>query len=340
MAIAVTPASAARPAALPALAIPPAPPISRPPARTLRRPKLPALALMVVGALLVVGPIVGGLFAKAASGRQMLDGFRPHLEADALARYRTDLATLRAGATALDSVYTSAAVPAGRFPGLDAYRGTSGAINGRAEELLARIEAAEPDYRKVDHIDGFERVPFLLVGAGVVTLVGGGFLLAGSNARARTAAPLVVLAAAALVTYPFLSGLFGGSRAGARMVRALAPVMTAQDVRQLQQDFVVLVTAVGELDTRFAGTPQQGRAAAALRQVDTSWPTISSDLAALVGTINDNLANYRALDDLDHVTHGVGTSGLATLPWALVGVGVLSAGLAAAARPRQRREPR
>lgn len=336
--MAAIPTSGLMSATLPALDIPPAPPITRPAARPMRRPKAPAIALIVVGALLVVGPIVGGFFSKAASGRQLLDAFRPHLEADALARYGTDLATLRAGATAVDTVYAQAHVAPGRFPGLDDLRQQSTAIDGRADALLARIEASEPDYRKVDRIGGFERVPFLVVGAGLVALCGGGVLLAGSNPRARAGATLVVLASVALTAYPLLSNLPSGSRAGERMVHALAPVMTAQDVRQLQDDFVVLVTAVGELDTKFGQVPQQGPAATAIKALDAHWPTISSDLASLVGTINDNLTNYQALDDLDDLTDGIGLSGLATLPWALVVVGMLSAGLAVAARPRRNKE--
>ncbi|MCW2543746.1 MAG: hypothetical protein JWM40_1298, partial [Frankiales bacterium] len=320
------------------LDIPAAPPISRPAALPVRRPRAPAVALLVLGAALVIGPVVGGLFSKAASGRQLLDAFRPHLQADALDRYEQDLRTLRAGSAAVDAVYGQEHVQPGRFPGVDAYRQQSADINDRASTLLDQVEAAEPSFREVDSIGGFERVPFLVVAAGITALYGGGVLLVGSNRGARAAAPLVALAAAALVAYPFLSNLPGGSRAGHRMVVSLAPVMTEGQVAQLQQDFVVLVTAEGQLDTAFRSVPKQRAAATALARLGNDWPTISSDLATLVGTINDNIPNYGALRDLDRITSPVGVSGLAALPWALVVVGATGAGLATAARPRRRKE--
>ncbi len=55
---------------------------------------------------------------------------------------------------------------------------------------------------------------------------------------------------------------------------------------------------------------------------------VSSDLATLVGALNDNIDNYEDLDALDGISRGVGVSGLAALPWALVGIGALSAACA------------
>ena len=69
------------------------------------------------------------------------------------------------------------------------------------------------------------------------------------------------------------------------------------------------------------------------------WPRISSDLASLVGVINDNIGNFDALDDLDTLTRQAGLQGLGAFPWLLVGIGALSAGLALAATPRRGREP-
>src|ERR1700691_6564334 len=48
-----------------AIDLPHAPRINRAVAAPVRRAKLPAIGLLAVGVLLLVGPIVGGLFAKA-----------------------------------------------------------------------------------------------------------------------------------------------------------------------------------------------------------------------------------------------------------------------------------
>lgn len=312
---------------LPELVLSPAPPITRPAVVTARRRKGPAVALVALGLLLVVGPLAGGFFSKAASGRQLLDAFRPHLQTDALARYDGDVATLRRASTAVDAVYAQQHVPQGRYPGIDAYRQQASAIDQRASQLLARVAASQADFRQVDAVGGFERVPFLAVLAGAAGAYGGLVLLLGSSARARVAAPAVLLVSAALVAYPFVSDLPSGSRAGERMVASLSPVMTPQEVSQLQRDFVVLVTAEGQLSTSFRAVPGQGSDIAVLER---SWPTISSDLATLVGTVNDGIPDYRALQALDRL------GGLGALPWGLVGAGAVMAALATAARPRRR----
>ena len=320
------------------LDLPPAPPVTRAVAAAVRRPKAPAAALLVLGVVLLVGPIVGGLFSKVASGKQMIDRFAPHMQADALARYRTDLATLRQAAGAVDTIYTQQGVAAGRFPGLDAYRVQAGAIDKRASTLLDRVSHAEPDYRRTAAIGGFDRIPFLVVIYGMVVIYGACVLLFGGRGRARPAVALAVLASAALAAYPFVSDLNRGTHAGERMLHNFAPFMTHGEVRRLQRDFVVLVTAVGELDTGFRAVPQAGPPAAAVAALVDGWPGVSSDLASLVGTINDNIGNFNALDDLDSLTRSVGASGLQGFPWLLVGVAVLGATLSLAAIPRRRKE--
>jgi hypothetical protein len=318
--------------------LPLAPPVLRGAAVPLRQRKAPAVALLGLGVLLVLGPIVGGLFAKVAAANQLIDEFAPHLEADALARYDADLETLRRGAAGVDAVAIQQGVTDGRFPGIDEYRRQSADIDQRATDLLDRIAGAEPDYRRVAGVGGFDRVPFLLELGGIAAVYGACVLLGGTRGRARGAAAVVVLASAALVAYPLLSDLPSGTRAGERMLNTLEPVMTPAKVRQLQLDFVVLVTAVGELDTGFRSVAQTGPAAADVATLVERWPRVSSDLATLVGVLNDNLDNYQDLNALDGATRSVGISGLAALPWALMGVGLLSAACSIAALPRRQKE--
>ena len=304
------------------------------------RPRVPAIALICLGALLVVGPIVGGLFSKVAAGKQLIDQFAPYLTDDSLARYDADLATMRDGASGVNAVYAAQHVAKGRFPGLDTYRLQSAAIDARADSLLRRVRASQADYQKVSDIGGFDRIPFLIVISGAVAIYGGCVLRFGPRRRSRSTVLLVTVASAAVVLYPFISSFEKGAVAGQRMVSALAPVMTHSEVRQLQDDFIVLVTAVGELDTTFDAVPQTGPAAHGIHALVHQWPTVSSDLASLVGTINDNISNYNALHGLDTTTSGIGVSGLKAFPWMLVGVGALTAVLSAAALPRRRKDPR
>jgi hypothetical protein len=325
--------SASAPLELVDVELPAAPLVARATAAPLHQRRSAAIALVALGVLLVLGPIVGGLFSKVAAGKQLIDEFEPHLEADALARYENDLGILRAGAAGLDQVVADGVVHDGQFAGVDEYRRQAPAIDQRATTLLAQVRAAEPDYRDVAGIGGFDRVPFLLVLTGMVAIYGGCLLLGGGRSRARPGAALVVLVAAGVVAYPFLSSLPSGARAGGRMLDELAPVMSHDQVRALQLDFVVLVQAVGELDTGFRQLAASDPAAAPVTALVDAWPTVSSDLAGLVGTINDNIDNYGALGDLDRAP-----GGFTALPWLLVGLGAVSAALAAAAWPRRRKD--
>jgi hypothetical protein len=320
------------------LELPCAPPVTTGAPVLLRRPKWPAVALLVLGVVLVLGPIVGGLFSKTAAGDQMIDQFRPYMESDALARYGNDIHILRAGAAGLDTVYNRQDIAPGRYPGLNAFRGQSPAIVGRASGLIGRVRAAQADYDQVAQIGGFDRIPFLIVASGLVSIYGACVLLAGRRSRALPAVVLVVLASLALAVYPFVSGLSGGAQAGQGMLHSLAPVMTQHQVRQLQDDFIVLVDADGEFSTTFRGVPQPGQSATALDTFVKRWPGISSDFASLVGVINNNIGNFNALEDLDAFARDAGLSGLEAFPWLLVGIGVASAGLAVAALPRRGKE--
>ncbi|MCW2784776.1 MAG: hypothetical protein JWP74_1293 [Marmoricola sp.] len=325
------------PSLLAELTLPAAPPVVRASAAPVRRRRAPALVLLVIGSLLVVGPIAGGLFVKVASGQQMIDAFAPYITLDSLDQYDGDLRTLSSGVKSVDAVYADQKIPAAKYPGVTAYRTDGPAIDRRATTLLTRIRAAQPDYQRVSDIGGFDRIPFLLVLCGLALAHAGAVLLGGRRQRAGGAVVLALAAAVVLIAYPLVGSLPAGTRAGERLQHALAPVMTRATVRQEQDDFVVLVQAVGELDTAFRAEPRTPQAHAQLNTLVKAWPRISSDLASLVGTINDNLTDYQALSDLDATTSDVGVSGLKALPWFLVGVGAVSALAAGAALASQKR---
>lgn len=322
------------------LDLPAAPPVTRVPAAPVVRRRLPAVALICLGAVLIVGPIAGGLFSKVASGKQMVDQFAPYMTSDTLDRYSSDIATMRAAATGVAHVYATQHVRPGRFPGLDDYRVQATAINDRADSLLRQVRANQSDYQKVAAIGGFDRIPFLIVISGAVAIYAGCVLRFGGRGRARPTALLALVVSAAVAVYPFISSFDSGASAGRRMLHGLSPVMTTGQVRQLQDDFVVLVTAVGELDTSFRAVPQPGTAGHEIHVIVKQWPSISADFASLVGTINDNIRNFNALKSLDSLTSGVGASGLEAFPWMLVGTGVIIAALSAASLPRRRKEAR
>lgn len=297
--------------------LPAAPPVVRAPqpVRAVRRG--PALALLLLGALLVVAPAATGLFTKVAAGQQLIDRFAPHLQPDALARYHQDLAKLLTGERAVTRVYAHQHVPAGRYPGLDQWQQRAGAVEAHASGLLATVESARPDYDAVASISGFDRIPFLVVVAGLAIGYGGIALLVGRR-RATAGVLAALVGAVALGAYPFASGLMTHAHAGGRLLDRLTPVVTPIEVVQLQRDFVVVVQAVGELETAFHGVPRASTDAKPIERLVHDWPAISSDLASLTGDLNDSIPDVRALRQLDEATGPV--HGFIVLPWALVGL--------------------
>lgn len=280
---------------------------------------MPAVALVLLGLVVLVGIVASGLFSTVAGGQQMIDELAPHVTVDALDRYDADVATLGSGADAV----RAAGVPAGDFPGIERWLDQESAIDTRATDLLALVRAAEPDYQEAASISGFDRVP-LLVAAVALAAVATGIALA---RRARTGAVVPqLLLSALLVAYPFLGHLWTGASSTSAVLESFEPVMTQSEVRALQQDFVVLVHAVGELDTGYRATPEAAAAGPEVKRLVEQWPAVSSDLAELVGTVNDNLDRYAALSSLPAFT---------IVPWVLVALGLLTASLAVAALPRR-----
>ncbi|MDL9937128.1 hypothetical protein QSJ18_10275 [Gordonia sp. ABSL1-1] len=324
-------------AAGPVLALPSAPAITRGVATRFHRNRIAGIALLVVGVVLSIGTLAGGIFGDVAAGRQMLDTFEPHLQVDAMAGYRSDVALLRAAGVGLDRIYTAEHLSPQDFPAVDDFRRQAPAISARADDLLSRITTSVADHRRLSTVGGLDRIPFLLFVVGLVAIVAGAVVLVGGRRAAVRALVATMVAGTTLALTPFLGGLASAAGAGDRLVGNLAPVMNPAQVRVLQNDFVVVVSAMGVLDTDFRAVAAPGPDREKVAALQQNWSTVSGDLARLVGDVNDNIDNYRALADLNDATAGVGVSGFRALPWLLVGAGIVTVATALVAWPRKRK---
>jgi hypothetical protein len=155
-----------------------------------------------------------------------------------------------------------------------------------------------------------------------------------SLARARGAlAPFaIVLVGAALVVFPFATGMFDRAPKGANMVAAFKPYMQPaklavyqRDVRQLDEGFTEGATKGPVLLSPHAGAATaQKRFQASnpeLAQVNGEWPPIDRRLSSLLSTIQANRTNYDAVAALPRFT---------LFPWFFVLPGALLILLAAA----------
>jgi hypothetical protein len=154
-----------------------------------------------------------------------------------------------------------------------------------------------------------------------------------ATARARRAfAPFaIVLVGAALIYFPFATGMFDRAPQGAHMIAAFEPYMQPAKLTGYQRD-------VRELDEGFTQGATRGpallaphaSAAAALKsfqtsnpeltQVNREWPQIDRRLSNLLSTIQANRTNYDAVAALPRFT---------LFPWFFVIPGALLILLAA-----------
>ncbi|MBE7163133.1 MAG: hypothetical protein INR72_17985 [Williamsia herbipolensis] len=297
----------------------------------------------VIGLVLVVVPLAGGMLYPAAQGQAMVTAFAPYVTEQRLDTFRVDLDRLSAAHAAIVRLDRSGAVDAARYPQIDGFATRYPAIDADMRGLIDRIDAGRPDFDRLADLRPIDLIPFLPIGAGLLIL--GGSVWAWRRARTGRspvpAAVLVAIVAIALVATPLVRGMPADTRAATPLLDRYADVLTAEKVRDVQGYFVVLVGAVGAVDSGYradiATAPRQD--VAAVDDLRASWQRMSSDFAGLIGTMNDNLANYRGVRALNDRTAALGAGAFAVLPWFLVGAGVLT-GIAAAAgiTPDRRRE--
>ena len=91
------------------------------------------------------------------------------------------------------------------------------------------------------------------------------------------------------------------------MIDDFRPLMTNHKVTTIQGYFLVLGAAEGQLRTevlpaatgaRSSGSGGTSAGLPAARAFSRAWPTMSKDMAPMIGTMADNVANYRAVDAL------------------------------------------
>lgn len=307
------------------------------------RPRWPFVALIVLGVLLFVLPVVTGMFTRAAGGQQMLTEFRPFVSSEVLAKFRDYLDTVDA---ARADVQATQSVAGGHYERLDVFVAQYPSIRQDMNGLLDAVGGQVSNYGQLRAVGPFDVLPFLLAVPGLVLLGAGvwGLRRTRNGEKALGARILAVLAAAALIAVPFADGLFSRAPAGAELIDAFTPIMTHERVAAVQRHFVVLVAAEGELDTQFLGDLRQRDPARAVPGIDafvSQWQPMTADFASLIGVMADNVDNFGRVVALDRITAPLGFRSFDYFGWFFLVPGVLAAAAAidvkgAARWPRKR----
>jgi hypothetical protein len=166
-----------------------------------------------------------------------------------------------------------------------------------------------------------------------VGVAGSASFLSLARARGALAPFAIVLVGAALVCFPFATGMFERAPQGAHMIAAFKPYMQTaklasyqREVRQLDEGFDQGAAKGAALLSPHANAAVAQRrlqaSAPELAQVNREWPQIDRRLSVLLARIQANRTNYDAVAALPRFT---------LFPWFFVIPGTLLILLAAAA---------
>ncbi|MBF6172419.1 hypothetical protein [Nocardia blacklockiae] len=302
-----------------------------PPARA----RWPFAALAVIGIVLVLAPIVTGMFPRTAKGAAMIHGFAPYVTASALADYRLDLAALddaRANVLELrargEEPFASERID--RF--VREYPGIRSDLGG----TIDTIDRHRGDYDRLAALPSFDVLPWLLALPGVLLTAAGifGFRRAAEGRSAPVWRSVAAVAGLVLVAVPVAGGLFGAAGAGQPVIDGFGPILTRAEVREVQGYFVTLVAADGELNSRYVPAVRAAHPEADLTGIaalETRWQPMTSRFAALIGAMNDNIDNFGAVAALNASTKPLGFTAFRALGWFYLVPGILALAAATAA---------
>jgi hypothetical protein len=255
----------------------------------IRRRRGALVAALVIGLGLAAAPAAFGMFSRAPSGGSMIEKFRPYMREPKIAEFRGELAVI--GAAAAEAPSGTAAVDDWKrqWPVIDADMG----------DMLTTMRKDIDEFRGVSALPPFVLFPWFFVVPGLLIAgLAGAALIADRRGRAwpRLRFALAVLGVG-VIAAPAIFQMFGRAPAGARMIDDFRSLMTTEKVTSVQQYFLVIGAAEGDLRTSVLPRTDTAELPATARFVH-DWPQTSHDMAPMIGTMSDNVDNFAGIDAL------------------------------------------
>ncbi|MCM6777840.1 hypothetical protein NDR87_30570 [Nocardia sp. CDC159] len=298
------------------------------------RPRWPFAVIVAVGLALILAPIITGMFPRAARGEAMIDAFGPYVSRSSIDGYRDDLRVLD-GARANVLALRSQGLEQGRYDRVDSFVRDYPGIRSDISSMLDAIDANRDNYRRLADLPPIGALPWLLALAGVILTGAGvfGFRRAAAGGRGVVWRSIAALAALGLIAISLAGGLFSAASAGRPLIEGFRPILTHDEVREVQGYFVTLVAADGDLNSRYTGAIRAAHPDADLAGIaalEARWQPMTSRFAALIGTMNDNIDNFDAVAALDEATKPLRFTAFRGLGWFYLAPGVVVFAAAAA----------
>ncbi len=299
-------------------------------------------AILLLGIGLIAAPAVFQMFSRAPKGGEMINEFRPFMEASKVEQFQDYMAQIDSAhsetseklpAFASDNAGMDGETFDTEFPSTAAFNDQWPAIfKDMNDGMLVTMEEMVDNFAAVDALPPFPLFPFFFVAPGImISLLAWSALQAdkkGTSTRSRL--KLLALLGIGLIAAPAIFQMFGRAPKGAEMINEFRSLMTEEKLARVQGYFLVLGAAEGELRNSvepalgLSGS-QLGSDFPALAGFHLDWGKISGDMAPMIGAMADNIDNYEAVDALPPFT---------LFPWFFVIPGVMVAALALAASAR------
>ncbi|WP_067682159.1 hypothetical protein [Nocardia miyunensis] len=305
------------------------------------KPRWPFVIIAVLGALLIVAPILTGMFPRAVEAQAMIESFSPYVTVSSVADYRGDIKALD-GAHADIRALRDRGLENGRYDRVDRFVRDYPRIRSDITSMIDSIDAERGNYQRLAALPPLGALPWLLALPGVVLLGAGiiGFRRAADGHRAGGSRILAGAAALVLIVTPVAGGLFSAATAAQPVLDGFGPILTHEQVRSLQGYFITLVAADGELNGRYVSAVRDAHPDADLTDItalQARWQPMTARFAALVGAMNDNVDHFDAATALNDATKSLGFNAFRGLGWFYLIPGVIA--LAAAAAGIRHRNP-
>ncbi|MEX0665768.1 MAG: hypothetical protein WD598_13510 [Acidimicrobiia bacterium] len=305
---------------------------------------------LIIGLGLALAPAIFQMFSRAPLGGDMITDFRPYMRPAVVAEYQGYIAELRAADVEIDEQLTplledrfnlDEAQIGTQFAPFAAFAAQWATIDADMSDMLGKMDRNIDNYEAVAALPSFPLFPWFFVAPGLIIagLAVWGLRKSSHASIHRPAVIALAVMGLGVIAAPAIFQMFSRAPKGAEMIDDFREFMNTPKLRTIQGYFVTIGGGEGSLRTAvLPALEAQGVSAATLESdlpdVQTfseEWPTMFRRFASMIGTMQENIDNYAAVDALPP---------FGLFPWFFVAPGILVAGFAVAAgRPRRRDAP-
>ncbi|HEY3238201.1 MAG TPA: hypothetical protein VGL92_01460 [Acidimicrobiia bacterium] len=281
----------------------------------------PLRVALVIGIGLIAAPFIFQMLGgenRALKGADMMDAFKPYMTEARITQFQGFLGTIDAAEqearTKLIPAVESAATAPPQQAAVTAvedwsakWRGEADAVginedmSGTVNDIAANLD----NYAAVNALPKFFLFPFFFIMPGIIIALLARAALKRARAGRGAGVPgkALVVMGVGLIAAPFIFQMMGGeNRAfeGKSMIDDFKPIMTVENITNIQGYFPVIGLAEGQLRNDLV--PLAGPSAEAdypaISKFSGQWNNISAEFADFLGALNDNLVEYSAVKAL------------------------------------------